>query len=471
VQSGGIRALSGLSNASYSHHSVASIPRVPLNGTFHSDSTPPSIVSVTAVDTGGSHGFTSGDSILLQFSVPLNVSAGDTADPPVFRTQPELPGSVAVTMRWGPDSQSALLTFVSTSGISLELNDTTNALLVSIPASLPSNLLVYSLDKASLPCDSSVALSGGSWGIVPTDITNTVLDVDTFTVSIPVTFDARIQDQRPTAFKVTLLQDCAAAGATASNTGSASVIVPVPADVNPVVMNLSRSSLLDTSTCTRTRVQVSAYDGYTKVFGGAAAAFPPVLCFARSVVTTPVNPLPLNTAGGQTVLFLGSDLCDTSAIVTARYGNGEFTFQAPTCAVVSSPAGLLLSCASAKGVGSAHRWTATVNGLEGIASEPMTSYAPPVVQQVQGVNLTCLQTSGGSRVAIVGSNFGELPAGIRSVKYTGRSDGQLVEAANCTLVVDHVKIECDAVPGNGDSLRWSVNVAGLVSNPPSTTYL
>ncbi len=63
---GGVVDSRGLSFPSFSQHGAQTwaIPRVVLAGSFQPNSTAPSVVSVTALDTAVSHGFTSGDSIV-----------------------------------------------------------------------------------------------------------------------------------------------------------------------------------------------------------------------------------------------------------------------------------------------------------------------------------------------------------------------------------------------------------------------
>ena len=66
--------------------------------------------------------------------------------------------------------------------------------------------------------------------------------------------------------------------------------------------------------------------------------------------------------------------------------------------------------------------------------------------QVNSLRGTCLETRGGSRVVIRGSNFGSIPAAVVSVVYAGRGEAPK-PASNCTLVTDHVEVQCDAVEG------------------------
>ncbi len=201
--------------------------------------------------------------------------------------------------------------------------------------------------------------------------------------------DPRIQSTPPTTYKVTLVQDC---DGYRDRTGYTLVSVPdvVGPGAAPTTVNVTlvRSALVDTSNCSRSRLFVSALDGNTGAFGGVGVTVPPVLCFARAVLTAVLNPIALNTAGGQTVQLLGSNFCDLSAVVRATYApqdgtTAPYVFASPGCRVQAGLQGLVLECATAPGVGAHHRWTASVNGLVGEVSAPLTSYASPVVQQVR----------------------------------------------------------------------------------------
>lgn len=98
------------------------------------------------------------------------------------------------------------------------------------------------------------------------------------------------------------------------------------------------------------------------------------------------------------------------------------------------------------------------------------AYAAPVVQSITVVDEgVCLLTAGGSFVRITGTNFGRIvDAGLQTVTYSG--SGYTYTAENCSLVVDHSEVDCYATVGFGADLTWAVAVAGLMSNPPSTSY-
>jgi len=200
---GAITDARGLSFPSYSQHGslLGAIPRVPVGGSWTPNATAPAVVSVTALDTAVSHGFTSGDSIVVAFNVPLNVVPLSSVSPSLFQTNPPLPPGTGV---WNANGRSLLLTFVSTQGIQLDLNDTAVRFNLSVLAAAG----ITTMDPSSLRSTSWGLLTGGSWGVVPSGAVAEVIDTDTFRVHVPVTLDARVEDAVPSLFKVSLVQDC-----------------------------------------------------------------------------------------------------------------------------------------------------------------------------------------------------------------------------------------------------------------------
>jgi hypothetical protein len=79
--------------------------------------------------------------------------------------------------------------------------------------------------------------------------------------------------------------------------------------------------------------------------------------------------------------FVHDFICVTS------YATDGYVLTSPTCRVLTGLLGLVVECATAPGVGAHHNWTVSVNGLSGLPSAPITSYAPPVVQEVGLVRL------------------------------------------------------------------------------------
>jgi len=183
------------------------------------------------------------------------------------------------------------------------------------------------------------------------------------------------------------------------------------------------------------------------------------------------------TQGGDKVVIVGLHFgASTATLDSVRYGvndNKEFESSVATCTMVVPHK--QLECITAPGAGADMSWIVTVDGQR--SEVPSTGYGRPEVTGF-GTPTTGMSTAGGERVVILGSNFGPpVNASTRArmlanghvfldwVKY-GPVSGQEYTAAGC-VVLSHTSIECTTVPGSGSDLRWTVSVAGLVSDAPS----
>ena len=136
---------------------------------------------------------------------------------------------------------------------------------------------------------------------------------------------------------------------------------------------------------------------------------------------------------------------------------------------------MLCSC-SVPGVGSVLLWSATAAGNGGPLSvfpdNYVSSYAHPTVRSVVLLTPPTMDTRGGEKVVIYGSNFGT----------TLESDNQLVVSfihaapvpgavtffgSNCAVNTSHVAIVCTTPTGVGAQLVWSVYIDGQWSYNPT----
>ena len=183
----------------------------------------------------------------------------------------------------------------------------------------------------------------------------------------------------------------------------------------------------------------------------------------NDLTITAVSLTELATAGGETIVFTGTNLGftlpDTPATVTATYtqpggGGASGTLTASGCSVTVP--NTEITCTTVPGVGAGFVWTLTVNG-ESVVSPFPTSYLPPAITAVSQDNSS--PTAGGEAVTITGTNFGA-DAGAVSAVY-----GQVLQygAADCVITTPHTQVTCNTVPGAGAFHQWRLTVGGQAS--------
>lgn len=208
------------------------------------------------------------------------------------------------------------------------------------------------------------------------------------------------------------------------------------------------------------------------------------------------SPFGLTTAGGEEVVIEGGnfgnigsphpslDLEFASNNVLAYYDNNGTRFTAVSCAV--SVSYVRITCRSASGFGSNYAWSVTIGRFligrnlgafvqTSALSSVTTSYAPPSVSAFSAPEgssenpSSAALTVGGQTILVRGSQFGTVLANrVASVTY-GPSGIEYVARA-CNVTKDHEEITCITSAGVGSSLRWVVNIDGLLSVTPTTSY-
>ena len=195
----------------------------------------------------------------------------------------------------------------------------------------------------------------------------------------------------------------------------------------------------------------------------------------------------LPTAGGATIVVSGTNVGAVGAAIVLTLTNGVYTLVAGRCSVVN--ASLVVSCASPVGVGTNYSVVITVDDASSAPfSTPRLSYAPPSITALAMVSsslaggngtgsnaeATALgSTSGGTRVAITGSNFGASdlsPPALGVVFFTPIGLSMVYTATDCVIATDHAVIECTMGPGVGVGLTWTVTVGEQTSTVPRTGY-
>lgn len=183
------------------------------------------------------------------------------------------------------------------------------------------------------------------------------------------------------------------------------------------------------------------------------------------------------TQGTRRVVLIGVNfpsitIANSSATALGRvkYGPTGVEYSAIDCKVILDFERVL--CVLAPGVGDSLIWDVLVGWQTSIT--PLTSYGVPAITGIIGSDSN---TYGMTPVSLLGFNFGR--AVDASVSLSSRSvvvqyepiiqpDASLypqlyLTAINCSIVVDHTKIDCLTAPGFHDNFRWKVMVAGQVS--------
>ncbi|KAA0172796.1 hypothetical protein FNF27_05776 [Cafeteria roenbergensis] len=195
------------------------------------------------------------------------------------------------------------------------------------------------------------------------------------------------------------------------------------------------------------------------------------------------------TAGGSVLEVEGSNFGPLSAPVTVRFGASTgMELAAVGCAV--SVAHTRVRCTTVAGVGTGLGVVVGVAGQLSARFEPQPpalplGYAAPAVSGIVvlsasadprdavplfslGASTAALTTSGQSlQIVLQGTNFGA-QASTFSLRFgggAGRADKYLVSGAamDCSVVVSHTVVACDAPAGQGVGLRVAVEVGGQLS--------
>ena len=218
----------------------------------------------------------------------------------------------------------------------------------------------------------------------------------------------------------------------------------------------------------------------------------------------------LLTGGDERIKFIGKnfgvlqqsvdDAMHTQSVPVVTYQRDGSTkvFEAYECVVDTPTGNVAMTCKTAEGYGSKHRWTvkfknSQTNTVEGTYTTPpdvTTSYATPtissfsLVAENSGQTVNTLSTSGGTFVLLTGTNMGPLgmetcsgcqhmSASLHLVGYYGTNGGGFC-ATNCKVTIKHTQIRCKTSPGIGTLHSWRLrqpdhDVYG-VSSIQTTSY-
>ena len=177
----------------------------------------------------------------------------------------------------------------------------------------------------------------------------------------------------------------------------------------------------------------------------------------------------LSTAGNDSVVLTGDyfgPIADWNVIeveyTSARSSVPGLVYYASCRLIVPHT---VISCSSAPGVGTNHKWRTTIGNQTSGYSNTTTSYRAPYITYM---NATEMQTVGGEVITISGTDFG--PMDNNPVNATYRGGGKTFIAVNCAVSVPHYEIQCLSAEGSGLDMRWTVNV-GLQFSTSDPTVL
>lgn len=130
-----------------------------------------------------------------------------------------------------------------------------------------------------------------------------------------------------------------------------------------------------------------------------------------------------------------------------------------------------VQCVSSAGVGANYSFIVTVEDGASQPSLDTLSYTRPVVSVVDGPGSTLAPSTGGSVLFLHGANFGRVDDRpyISAWSLHPVADWILFYAVNCSVVVDHVMIQCVTGDAAGTGLSWRVEVEGLSNALPLST--
>ena len=178
-----------------------------------------------------------------------------------------------------------------------------------------------------------------------------------------------------------------------------------------------------------------------------------------------------SSRGNQLVRILGAQFgtIEDDAVSSVTYGPGD-KYVAADCHVVISHQEI--HCNTVPGVGSQLRWSVSIGNLS--SQTPTTGYAAPVIYNITGDGADDATTAGGQVVFVEGDNFGTIKESLVDyVTYFSDNNPSLVlSAVNCSVVTDHVTVQCLTSPGIGYDLKWQISIGGQASERSSviTSY-
>ena len=173
--------------------------------------------------------------------------------------------------------------------------------------------------------------------------------------------------------------------------------------------------------------------------------------------------------GGSIVRLIGSNFgaTDSNASITAwasPTSNATMQFFGNNCTITISH--VEIECTTAPGVGASLTWALVVEGVSNAV--PLSSYAAPVVEAVSFADTGVSQaaTTGGTRMRIIGRNFGPIQTVISVTVAIGSADESAASqpterpATNCILVRADEEVVCELPAGTGVVVAVTITVLG-----------
>ena len=193
------------------------------------------------------------------------------------------------------------------------------------------------------------------------------------------------------------------------------------------------------------------------------------------------------TSGGAVITVFGARLGLDSRVLSgvltgglSAVANTPRSLGPLQCTVVVR--GIKVQCLSPVGVGGNYSVSVSVDGGWSSPSTDKLYYTNPTVNSVEGPGVLA-PTRGALSVTLRGSNFGTVGGYVASAGMTTTGSNVVqawarptsgvplvFNATNCTVVEDHVAMNCTVSGGIGGSLSWSVSVEGLGSTVPVSGY-
>lgn len=430
----------------------------------------PTLVGITALDTGGQRGLGEGDSMRLDFDMPVHSPVQVTQQQGVDECL-QVSASIGETYIAAWSSDFTQLTVTVTRVPQQWDGERTGVRVGSLQVNVRPECELRSRDTSSVAAMGMTAtVNEGSWGDSPASVTMEVFSADSVVLAAhrpstnPVLSFYRFQ------FEWSVDPEFGE-GATHSREAFA-------AGQNDAVSILV--SGLETGVIVYARARVMNPLGYgehtvaentdaqpQQTINGGLAPGMPILSSIRGGEA-------MSTAGGEVVEIFGAYLGMLDSPVSAYYFQEATGFNVTAKRCIVRQSGRRVQCTTGEGAGVGFRWVVVVGGYESMPSEQATTaYAAPTVLNVliDGLRREA-QTPGGEVVELTGSGFGpvELQA-IDSVTYSPLNmPGMVMNASDCVVAVAHVLIRCSTASGGGDSLEWTVVVAGQPSVTPRLSY-
>jgi len=179
------------------------------------------------------------------------------------------------------------------------------------------------------------------------------------------------------------------------------------------------------------------------------------MSYAKPTITAITSCVDVPCGGGSNVYITGTNFGAVGSynLVKGSYSN-SYCFDSVTCTVITPHT--VLKCVTGPGYGSNVHWYVTVGAQVSNTFTDSCAYAPPAISKITA---PLLNTWGGDKFIIEGSNFGDVATRIH-VTY-GATGYEMT--ASCVILTSQTKLECTSIAGIGKDLKVIVKVADLTS--------